>query len=38
MVAAQIMIVVVGHHSRRDMATRLAESLDALSIIKALAR
>ena len=33
MVAAQIMIVVVGHHSRRDMATRLAESLDAHLLI-----
>ncbi len=33
MVAAQIMIVVVGHHSRRDMATLLAESLDAHLLI-----
>ncbi|WP_338505601.1 hypothetical protein VRC35_06910 [Erwinia aphidicola] len=29
----EIMIVVVGHHSRRDMATRLAESLDAHLLI-----
>lgn len=33
MVAAQIMIVVVGHHSRRDMASRLAEQLDAHLLI-----
>lgn len=33
MVAAQIMIVVVGHHSRRDMATRLAECMDAHLLI-----
>lgn len=33
MVAAQIMIVVVGHHSRRNMAMRLAESLDAHLLI-----
>lgn len=33
MVAAQIKIVVVGHHSRRDMAMRLAESLDAHLLI-----
>lgn len=33
MVAAQIMIVVVGHHSRRDMAMRLAEQLDAHLLI-----
>nr|WP_154325045.1 hypothetical protein [Pantoea sp. 201603H] len=33
MVASQIMFVVVGHHSRRDMAMCLAESLDALTLI-----
>ena len=33
MVAAQIKIVVVGHHSRRDMAKRLAEQLDAHLLI-----
>jgi len=33
MVAAQVTFVVVGHHSRRDMATRLAESLDAHLLI-----
>lgn len=33
MVAAQIMIVVVGHHSRRGMATRLAETTGAHLLI-----
>ena len=33
MVAAQMMVVVVGHHSRRNMATRLADSLDAHMLI-----
>ena len=33
MVAAQIKIVVVGHHSRCDMATRLAEQLHAQLLI-----
>lgn len=33
MVAAQIKIVVVGHHSRRDMATRLAETTGAHLLI-----
>ncbi|MCU5775219.1 hypothetical protein [Winslowiella arboricola] len=33
MVAAQIKFVVVGHHSRRDMAGRLADHLDAHLLI-----
>lgn len=33
MVAAQVKFVVVGHHSRRDRAVRLAESLDAHLLI-----
>ncbi|WP_034913020.1 hypothetical protein [Erwinia sp. 9145] len=33
MVAAQIKFVVVGHHSRRDKANDLAESLGALTLI-----
>ncbi|MFS7244791.1 hypothetical protein AB6880_03635 [Rahnella inusitata] len=33
MVEAQIRFVIVGHHSRREMASRLAEELDAHQLI-----